>query len=448
MALNIDRILVAGSIMDRISEMRIPPCAIALAALGASPERIKLPGVQQPIVSLPLDAASPDALHAALAQLGFSDIERILPVLVMPPDYTPADAGALRMRLATWVSLEQGTGTLIHASGVPSTELLLAASKIGLLPARLPFSPDDNRHTARWWSMERRPYSIRLATRDDEGELLALDAACWPPALTHTADELSATLKSFKDGQMLLESEDGVMATAHSQRVPSLESLHGTTRHDIVTLHNPDGACFVLTGLSTDADAQSFGWGAQLFDFMLIHASSRQTVHQIAVLAFCKDFTTHSHMPYNDYIQHRDSNGVLIDPILRFHESRGGRIAGVLPGYRPDDLSNERNAVVVTYAPAEVLLRMTRRRNSTEDSDEPPGENAHAIIAHVIQSLMGSSNEVHYDPSKSLQDLGIHSLMLLDLRQRINEVMRCDLDTSFFHDHHCPTDIADYFSPP
>ena len=247
MVFNQETILISGSVMDRMSELSTPPSAIVVGLVSPGDEPLKLPGVRLPVIGLPLDVASSETLFETIERAGVEDLDAAMPVLVLPTDFSDADIEQLQRRLAAWAPLAKQTGMLIHASGVPATALLLAASRIGLMPVRMPFSPDANRHTARWWLMEPQPYRIRLATLDDHDALKDSYTETVPEHLRPSAPDLATLTQEAPDGQLVLETETGLSADIHSLRIDGTDALSDTNSHTVLTRHNPDGRTTLIT---------------------------------------------------------------------------------------------------------------------------------------------------------------------------------------------------------
>ena len=64
-------------------------------------------------------------------------------------------------------------------------------------------------------------------------------------------------------------------------------------------------------------------------------------------MSLCRDYRSERGIELEDYIRQRDGGGLLIDPILRFHEAHGAIVTGLVPGYRPADVANLGNGVLV-----------------------------------------------------------------------------------------------------
>jgi hypothetical protein len=430
---NQETILISGSVMDRMSELSTPPSAIIVGLVSPGDEPLKLPGVRLPVVGLPLDVASTEKLFKSIEQAGVVDRDAAMPVLVLPTDFSSADVGQLQQRLATWAPLAKQTGMLIHASGVPATTLLLAASRIGLLPVRMPFSPDANRHTARWWLMEPQPYRIRLATVDDHDALEDVYTQSAAAHLRPSASDLATLTQDAPKGQLVLETESGLSAVIHSLRIDATDTLSDSNSQTVLARHAPNGKTTLITAVAATPLAQSYGWGTQLYDFMLVYAACVQDVMEIAVVTHCVDYPLHGERTYEEYMARRDANGNALDPMLRYHEDRGASIVGILPNYRPDDMDNGRRGVLVTYTPENILIRKTQRRQKPHNEEPVRLHEARRVVSRLVLGVLDKVNAYHYKTDATFESLGIDSLQLEKLRQQINTAFHCDTDPDFFH---------------
>src|SRR5690606_5944051 len=89
--------------------------------------------------------------------------------------------------------------------------------------------------------------------------------------------------------------------------------------------------------------------GDQLLEFMLQRSSLQRGVRKIVAVTLPRDFKAGRGLAFAEYV---NGPGRERDRVLHFHLAHGADIVSILPGYRPRDLANEGNGVLVAYEPA------------------------------------------------------------------------------------------------
>ncbi|HEY3861189.1 MAG TPA: SDR family NAD(P)-dependent oxidoreductase [Verrucomicrobiae bacterium] len=322
-----------------------------------------------------------------------------------------------------------------HGPGLPSAdEFLLAMSQAGLFPKPQYFRkyPDA---TLNWF--ESRPYRIRQARLADLPALLDLEQACWAEPLRASADELRQRIERFAEGQLALVMDGKVVGSMYSQRINDTAPLYGAHFRGVHSLHTPGGAIAQFITINVLPEAQHLGLGDQLLEFMLQYSALRRGIKRAVAVSLCKDYVLHPSLSIEEYLHRRDGAGLILDPILRFHESHGARVEGPVPGYRPEDIGNKGHGILVSYD----LHNRTRQSNSPAETaiiDPEP------IVQECVLAVLGEARQAAFAWKMSLMDMGLTSVDLLDLRRMLSRRTGLELDSTLFFQYGSPEALAGY----
>jgi acyl transferase domain-containing protein/acyl carrier protein/GNAT superfamily N-acetyltransferase len=323
---------------------------------------------------------------------------------------------------------------------------LMAAAEAGLFaraefakyyPKTFPFT----RITLNWF--EKRPYSIRHAHPGDLPALVKLEQACWQPPMQVAEADLAQRLARFPEGQCVLEMDGRIAGVIYSQRIDSVQALEKTAFADIAALHTAEGAVVQLIAVNVLPEMQHLGLGDQLLEFMLQYCAVKGGIECATGVTRCKNYVQQQDIMQEEYIQLRDEQGRYQDPILRFHHAHGAQIKQLLYNYRPEDIDNQGHGVLIEYdihhrQPATV--QGASPQATMDDKASLP-----EIIEHAIRTVMGSSRLRQYSAKWPLNEMGMDSLDLLELRSLLSRRFEMDLDPGFFFQYGTPNAIAGYF---
>ncbi|TAL43260.1 MAG: GNAT family N-acetyltransferase, partial [Methylovulum sp.] len=343
-------------------------------------------------------AALPDAL--AYAELfkahGIQNPAQILYL------YAVSDSACLSAETADWASVFPRWANLLGPHGlivlarhqrpfqgagrhaIPDAGMFLThAANAGLFAAIQPLrypqtGPVCNMSLSHF---EQRDYRIRHADDNDLSALMHLEQLCWPPALQASAAQLAARLKLYPDGQFVLLIDGQVVGVIYSQRIADTNGLRDISAEQVSRLHRGDGPVVQLIAVNIQPDKQHCNLGDQLLEFMLQRCSLMPGVESVAAVTRCKDYRQQD-MPLHDYINKRNAQGRLIDPVLRFHELHGARIEGLIAGYRHKDEHNQGYGVLVHYD-IHRRVRDELRRDEPDQADAPETVSRQEILRFV-----------------------------------------------------------------
>ena len=329
---------------------------------------------------------------------------------------------------------------------VDGNVFLLALAEAGLFPRRgqfmrYPRSLPFTRITAGWY--EHRPYRVRHPRRADLPDLLALEAACWSAPLRLPAAALEARIADHPEQHLVLELDGHIVGAVYTQRIASIDALRAVRFADLAPLAVADGPVVQLLGMSVLPQLQDRGLGDELLDFVLRYCSVCSGVETVAGITRCRDWHLHRPMPLADYLGRIGADGFVSDPVPRFHQAHGARILGVVENYRPDDTDNDGAGVLIGYD----LHGQDQAGSGPSVAGESSGDPA-AIIESSVRHLLGPRGADTYAPDRSLRDIGLNSLDLMELRLLLGRRFGRDIGTSFFFTHPTPAAIAVQLTAP
>ncbi len=339
---------------------------------------------------------------------------------------------------------------------VEADVFLLTAAEAGLFPKaeffekypqNLPFS----RSTLD--QFQKRPFIIRHPQRADLPTLVNLEAACWAEALQAPASEIEQRIEHNPTGHCVLEMNDQLVGVIYAQQISRIEALKNTNAATVSALHNNQGPVIQLLSLNVFPHVQDLGLGDQLLEFMLQFCSLKEGFKSVVAVTRCKNYPHHLTIPIEEYIHIRDEQGFLLDPILRFHEAHGATIKGLMPQYRPADIANQGQGVLISYdLPHHSLnqpLMFSGGETCKQDDiingalvDKDPS----IIVAEVVRSVMRPEQRAAFSSKRPLMEMGLDSLDILELRLRLNQRFGVQLEAMFFFQHSTPEAISNYFA--
>jgi len=334
----------------------------------------------------------------------------------------------------TFDACMDGVRRLAHEYPIGAEAYAVLAASVGLFNEkpvrRFPNTPGPCRFTLH--HLVKRDYLVRHATLEDLERLCELEKLCWAHTRTQKK-QIRARLRTYPEGQFVLEKNGVVLGVVFSQRIVSESAIDGRTAADVHALHDPSGSVIQLLAVNIDPEAQNLNYGDQLLEFMLQRCALVRGVDKVVGVTLCKNYDPESGTPFETYIRQQ---GADQDAVLTFHESHGAEIVKPIPGYRPQDRANLHNGVLVAY---DILHRVPRRLRAKQDAaagkPQPPGiEDATQLLRYVqsqVVDLLGLGN-VDPDMDQPVMEMGLDSANLLQLQQRLEDEFRLELDAGFF----------------
>ncbi len=283
-------------------------------------------------------------------------------------------------------------------------------------------------------------YTIRLAETSDLKELLKLEILCWPEDLRSSEKDLNRRLDIYPQGQFVLELDESVVGVIYSQRIQSKGTIEGNTAENIHLIHDKTGPVLQLLAINIHPESQDRNFGDELLEFLLQYCAAEKKIQEVVGVTLCKRYEQSNGLPFEEYIHTTDELGKIQDPILRFHERHGAKIEKTIPGYRPKDIRNEGNGVLVSYDISKRNrddLKIRKRSFPKKNLRE-----IESFIEQIITSCLGKEGAAAYSKSRPLMEMGLDSSDLAKLNEQIGNEFQLDLEPSFFFEYNTPSQVV------
>ncbi|MFD9561266.1 SDR family NAD(P)-dependent oxidoreductase [Streptomyces sp. NPDC059994] len=283
---------------------------------------------------------------------------------------------------------------------------------------------------------------------------MELEEMCWAEELRVSARVIRRRLTVNPQSQFVIEDEGTVWGVIYSQRIADPNALRSVRFDTADRLHRADGAVAHVLSLNIDPRKQSFGYGDALLEHLLEWSGEVAGVATAVGVTRCKDFKRHPGIELADYIQAKNSQDRCLDTVLRMHQLHGAEIRSLVPGYRPGDLVNGGNGVLVEY---DLATRLDRAKRLERDAVVVPQTNSPtavpataeltAEILEFLEGLLSGSSDAE-DPQLSLEsplfELGLDSASLLDLQDKIEGRYGISLEPLFFFEYNTGAKIISF----
>jgi polyketide synthase PksJ len=289
---------------------------------------------------------------------------------------------------------------------------------------------------------------IRHARLSDMPRLLELEELCWPEPLRVSGEVIRRRLISYPVGQFVVESDGAVHAVIYSQRIGSPDDVFSATFDTVDRLHRPEGPVAQVLSLNVDPSRQSLRFGDMLLEHLLMCAEGESFVQTAVGVTRCRDFSRHPDTELAAYIRATNVQGRCLDTVLRMHQLHGAEIRALVPGYRPGDLVNEGNGVLVVYDLSNrrerVRILQSEGRNPAAALIPSNGQLAEEIRDFFDAILGGDYEGIEHPLESPLFELGFDSAGLLDLQEKIESRYGIELAPLFFFEHNTGALIVSY----
>lgn len=285
-------------------------------------------------------------------------------------------------------------------------------------------------------NLKEKEFSVRLARLEDMDDLLRIETECWSEQLRIERRDIANRIATFPSGQWVAVYKNHVVGVLYTQRVPNAEVLLKATYSRISELHDPSGGILELIAIAVLPSAQHLQIGKTLRDLMLLQVQVVDEMHEVVAITRCSSYQRENHHNY----QHYTLSGE--DPTLQFHCLGGAEVVAIVPNYRPEDLCNEGNGVLISYV-----------HKVAQSPLVPTIESAITIenIRDIIALSVGES--FHYNeatfPDTPVMSLGIDSLQMLQISNWLQQrTPQYTLPSTFLFDYPTPRRIVEHFAAP
>ncbi len=292
------------------------------------------------------------------------------------------------------------------------------------------------------------PYMVRHPVRSDLRRLKQLDRICQPQALHTPVAEIKRRVCDLAQEQWVLEFDGQIVAALYTQRIESLEALRASCYQDMARLHWPQGRCVQLLGLFVAPEMQGRGFSDALIGLILAYSATLDEVSAVVGVTRCANFIRcQPACSLDDYIQSRNEQGQLIDPMLHFHISHGAVIHEVLRRFRPEDTDNEGAGILIEYPlrPRGAAVAKTEIQQAVSKRATQVTEQIESAVSRTVLQVLGSQRAAAYGVQIPLMEMGLSSLELLELRMLLGTCLGESLPSTFLFSYGTPEAIMGYF---
>nr|UUJ35640.1 SxtA [Alexandrium fundyense] len=192
----------------------------------------------------------------------------------------------------------------------------------------------------------RRPYQIRLAEVGDLPRLARLEELAWG-RLGATPEVLRRRLETSPTTCLAVEMDQLVVAVLYTQRVDSADVVDQQKFMQVSDWHSPSGRIMQLIAICSDPAAKHLGVAADLLAFALHLARLSPDVDSVIGVTRCQNFETFAGS-MRDYVDEHIA-GTRVDPIIGLHTGNGARVVRLVRGFRPEDVGNRGDGVLIQY---------------------------------------------------------------------------------------------------
>lgn len=290
--------------------------------------------------------------------------------------------------------------------------------------------------------VQQMPFAIRKANLDDLDNLLELEENCWDKCMRINAQQIHLRLTSDSHTTWVATVDNRVMGVIYTQRINSVDDI--ISRMKFSTYHTfgtPTGEFLQLIAVAVNPSVKNMQIGKALRDFMLLQAFMTDTISDVVAVTRCSAYLSSG----TPFAEHALS---LRDPTIRFHCDGGATVVAVLPDFRPEDMLNEGNGVLIRYSlsrSSQNATGVTHRLLASAKSID-----AEALSQLVYETLGSPDGASHISMDSFLSQpfmaLGLDSLQMQQLASLISERTGAGpLSSTFLFDYPTPRAVLSYF---
>ena len=268
--------------------------------------------------------------------------------------------------------------------------------------------------------------------------LLEIEVECWHD-LRIDRDKIRLRLSS--NICWIAVVDDEVVGVLYCQLIDSVSpimdgSIAFACQEDIHTAH---GHILQLLGVAVLPSYAQLQIGNALRDFVIQLARHSHQITSAIAMTRCSS----SSLSVDHYLQKVHSKPPQ-DPTLLFHVHGGAAIVSVVPQYRPDDHTNYGYAIMIRYNTQDISVNESvtnydvnndvnhYQRECTTEEDDTKLECVLTLtkILPIINDIVGithhqdddDEDEVDRMADKSFMHLGLDSLSMMEMRNRLNSL--------------------------
>ncbi|WP_433589367.1 SDR family NAD(P)-dependent oxidoreductase [Candidatus Profftella armatura] len=294
-------------------------------------------------------------------------------------------------------------------------------------------------------NLKYKPYCIRPALLEDIPKLMKLEKSCWNKLLRTPEFIIKNRICNYPAGQLVLLMNNKISGVIYSQLIKSVKKLANYNITTIDTLHNINGSIAQLLAVNIFPNMQQQNLGDQLLEFTLIYYSLQIKINLVVAITLCKNFNKLDNLSLSEYIKKRNIYGMLIDPILYFHESHGAIIKKLIPNYRPLDYKNNGYGVLINYDIKNRKCIEINHKTKIKKNNKYNLEEISDYIKKIIYKCLSFEFKKFFSIDTPLMDMGLDSSDLLFLSKNLSSHYQLNIDSTFLFYNNTVNKIISYF---
>ena len=345
------------------------------------------------------------ARSALLSSLGWDDaVDADEPLFSQ--GLLPEQAGALESCVEQLVGKRAPPGLLLSCPTINALASYVAHQQANnAADGGLPLSPSLAAEPPR------SAFKIRRAELRDVPQLVELEKTMWPwPLQGMRAEDIERRIQRFGAGQLVVVDAvfDGtVVGSLYTQRISSLDVLHGGSFRDAIALHVDDGPIWQLITIQVEPSHATQGLGDTLI-LQALTVAKAEGVRDAVAVTRCRSWAAARQSdPTLSMLEHARQG---VDPGISFHTGRGAQVVDLVPGWRSEDDDNCGIGVLIRYEVDQFrLLR-------SADDQASPARSRNELLRRLSQAgepgspAMSRSGSFRRLASMSMDDPGSPAL--------------------------------------
>ena len=198
------------------------------------------------------------------------------------------------------------------------------------------------------------PYPrVRNTRVEDIPALIALQARVYPTIPPWSQRKLREQLEVFPQGQIVVETDDGVAGCASSLIVLWDDWAESHTWREITGAgtfdqHNPDGRTLYGAEVFVDPEVRGLGLGHLLYEGRR-NLCRAMNLKRIIACGRLPGYAAHADAMSAEFYAQKVVWGDFTDPVLSFQLREGFSYCGVIPDYLPEDVESHGNASLIVW---------------------------------------------------------------------------------------------------
>lgn len=198
------------------------------------------------------------------------------------------------------------------------------------------------------------PYPrVRNTRVEDIPALIALQARVYPTIPPWSQRKLREQLEVFPQGQIVVETDDGIVGCASALIVLWDDWAESHTWREITGAgtfdqHNPDGRTLYGAEVFVDPEVRGLGLGHLLYEGRR-NLCRAMNLKRIIACGRLPGYAAHADAMSAEFYAQKVVWGDFTDPVLSFQLREGFSYCGVIPDYLPEDVESHGNASLIVW---------------------------------------------------------------------------------------------------